>query len=53
MPGGGEVHEFRAREGGVMLGGHLTRDVDPSLTISDNLGGQLPEVASPAPQTPS
>ena len=32
-PDGGEVHEFRAREGGVMLGGRLTRDVDPSLAI--------------------
>ncbi|KAN0111197.1 hypothetical protein V8E52_008809 [Russula decolorans] len=38
------IAEFRAREGGVMFGGRLTRDVDPSLAIPDNLGGQLPEV---------
>jgi NADH dehydrogenase (ubiquinone) flavoprotein 1 len=46
------IAEFRAREGGVMFGGRLIRDVDPSLAIPDNLGGQLPEVASPTAQTP-
>jgi NADH dehydrogenase (ubiquinone) flavoprotein 1 len=47
------ISEFRAREGGVLFGGRLARDVDPDLAIPDNLGGQLPEVASPAaPTTP-
>jgi NADH dehydrogenase (ubiquinone) flavoprotein 1 len=46
------IEEFRAREGGVMFGGRLIRDVDPDLAIPDNLGGQLPEVASPTAQTP-
>jgi len=45
------IAEFRAREGGVMFGGRLARDVDPSLAIPDDLGGQLPEVASPMAQT--
>jgi NADH dehydrogenase (ubiquinone) flavoprotein 1 len=45
------IAEFRAREGGVMFGGRLTRDVDPSLAILDNLDGQLPEVALPTAQT--
>ena len=42
------IEEFRAREGGVLFGGHLARDVDPALAIPDNLGGQLPEVESPS-----
>jgi NADH dehydrogenase (ubiquinone) flavoprotein 1 len=46
------IAEFRSREGGVMLGGRLTRDVDPSLAIPNNLDGQLPEVALPTAQTP-
>ena len=46
------IADFRAREGGVMFGGRLTRDIDPSLAIPDDLGGQLPEVASPTAQTP-
>jgi NADH dehydrogenase (ubiquinone) flavoprotein 1 len=45
------IAEFRAREGGVLFGGRLTRDVDPTLAIPDNLGGQLPEVGAPAAQT--
>jgi len=45
------IAEFRAREGGVLFGGRLARDVDPALAIPDDLGGQLPEVGSPAAQT--
>jgi NADH dehydrogenase (ubiquinone) flavoprotein 1 len=47
------ITEFRAREGGVLFGGRMARDVDPNLAISDNLGGHLPEVAPPAAQTPT
>ena len=45
------IAEFRAREGGVLFGGRLARDVDPALAIPDDLGGQLPEVGSPPAQT--
>ena len=45
------IAEFRAREGGVLFGGRLARDVDPALAIPDDLGAQLPEVGSPAAQT--
>jgi NADH dehydrogenase (ubiquinone) flavoprotein 1 len=45
------IEEFRAREGGVLFGGRLARDVDPALAIPDNLGGQLPEVGSPPAQS--
>jgi NADH dehydrogenase (ubiquinone) flavoprotein 1 len=45
------IAEFRAREGGVLFGGRLARDVDPTLALPDNLGGQLPEVAAPVAQT--
>jgi NADH dehydrogenase (ubiquinone) flavoprotein 1 len=45
------IAEYRAREGGVMFGGRMARDVDPNLAIPDNLGSQLPEVASPAGRT--
>jgi NADH dehydrogenase (ubiquinone) flavoprotein 1 len=45
------IAEFRAREGGVLFGRRLARDVDPALAIPDNLGGQLPDVGSPAAQT--
>ncbi|KAH9970297.1 NADH-ubiquinone oxidoreductase [Lactifluus volemus] len=45
------ITEFRAREGGVLFGGRLARDVDPTLALPDNLGGVLPEVAAPATQT--
>ncbi len=45
------IAEFRAREGGVLFGGRLARDVDPTLAIPDDLGGQLPEVGSPPAQT--
>jgi NADH dehydrogenase (ubiquinone) flavoprotein 1 len=45
------IEEFRAREGGVLFGGRLARDVDPAFAIPDDLGGQLPEVGSPAPRT--
>jgi len=44
------ITEFRAREGGVLFGGRLVRDVDPALAIPDDLGGHLPEVAPPAAQ---
>lgn len=45
------IAEYRAREGGVLFGGRLARDVDPTLAIPDNLGGELPEVGAPAAQT--
>jgi len=45
------IADFRAREGDVLFGGRLARDVDPTLAIPDNLGGHLSEVASPAAQT--
>ena len=45
------IAEYRAREGAVLFGGGLARDVDPNLATSDNLGGHLPEVAPPAART--
>jgi NADH dehydrogenase (ubiquinone) flavoprotein 1 len=46
------IAEYRAREGGVLFGGGLVRDVDPNFAMSDDLGSQLPEVASPRQTTP-
>ena len=34
------ITEFRTREGGVLFGGRLARDIDPALAIPNNLGGQ-------------
>jgi NADH dehydrogenase (ubiquinone) flavoprotein 1 len=45
------IAEYRAREGAVLFGGGLARDIDPNLAMSDNLGGHLPEVAPPAART--
>jgi NADH dehydrogenase (ubiquinone) flavoprotein 1 len=45
------IEDFRAREGGVLFGGRLAREVDPTLAIPDNLGGHLPEVSAPGTQT--
>ena len=45
------IADFRAREGGVLFGGRLAREVDPTLAIPDNLGGQLPEVSAPGTRT--
>lgn len=45
------IVDFRAREGGVLFGGRLAREVDPTLAIPDNLGGELPEVSAPGIQS--
>lgn len=45
------IEDFRAREGGVLFGGRLAREVEPTLAIPDNLGGQLPEVSAPGTRT--
>jgi NADH dehydrogenase (ubiquinone) flavoprotein 1 len=42
------IRDFRSREGGVMFGGRMTVDVDPSLALPDNLGAQLKEVGAPS-----
>jgi NADH dehydrogenase (ubiquinone) flavoprotein 1 len=34
------ITEFCAREGSVLFGGRLACDVDPTLTIPNDLGGQ-------------
>lgn len=47
------ITDFRSREGGVLFGGRLAREVDPDLAIPDNLGGHLPEVSAPGTQTGS
>ncbi len=44
------IADFRAREGGVLFGGRLAREVDPTLAIPDNLGEHLPEVSAPGTQ---
>ena len=45
------IADYRAREGGVLFGGRLAREVDPTLAIPDNLGGQLPEIDAPGTRT--
>lgn len=47
------IVDFRSREGGVLFGGRLAREVDPDLAIPDNFGGHLPEVSAPGTQTVS
>jgi NADH dehydrogenase (ubiquinone) flavoprotein 1 len=42
------IRDFRSREGGVMFGGRMMADVDPSLALPDNLGAQLQEVGAPS-----
>jgi len=37
------IDAFRASQGGVMFGGRMIRDVDPTLAIPDNLGANLVE----------
>jgi NADH dehydrogenase (ubiquinone) flavoprotein 1 len=39
------IDEFRAREGGVMFGGRMVKDADPTLALPDNLGANLKEIA--------
>ena len=41
------IADFRAREGAVMFGGKMVKDIDPSLALPDNLGTHLPEVGAP------
>lgn len=41
------IADFRAREGAVMFGGKMVKDIDPSLALPDNLGAHLPEVGAP------
>lgn len=43
------IADFRAANGAVGFGGHLTRDADDTLALPDNLGLRLPEVAPPQP----
>ena len=45
------ISDYRAREGGVLFGGRLAREVDPTLAVPDNLGGHLPEVSAPGTQS--
>ena len=42
------IADFRALEGGVLFGGRMARDIDPTLALPDNLGANLPEVGLPA-----
>lgn len=42
------IAEFRAREGAVMFGGKMVKDIDPTLAVPDNLGAHLKEVGAPA-----
>lgn len=41
------IADFRAREGAVMFGGKMVKDIDPSLALPDNLGAHLPEIGAP------
>ena len=37
------IDEFRAQNGPVLFGGRLKSEVDPTLAMPDNLGGNLVE----------
>lgn len=37
------IEKFRAENGPVLFGGRLKSQVDPTLAIPDNLGGNLVE----------
>jgi NADH dehydrogenase (ubiquinone) flavoprotein 1 len=37
------IDKFRAENGGVLFGGRLKSQVDPTLATPDNLGGNLVE----------
>lgn len=37
------IDAFRASQGGVMFGGRMVHDADPTLAIPDNLGANLVE----------
>ena len=37
------IAQFQATEGRVMFGGRMVKDVDPTLALPDNLGGNIVE----------
>ena len=39
------IREFRAREGGVMFGGRMVKEIgEERLALPDNMGASLPEI---------
>jgi NADH dehydrogenase (ubiquinone) flavoprotein 1 len=42
------INKFRAEHGTVLFGGRLGSQVDPTLAIPDNMGGNLKEIHAPS-----